>query len=168
MSLRLLLVLGVALPLAACSNDTPDRTTDVTVTQPDVMTTPDPMMTDPAMTDPAMAGDSEVTVDGTIAAAGSDLTALPADAAVRNINGWIMRLQGANFPGAQGIVADLETLRGHLQASPIDGSAVGATLVRLGDATTASAAGAATSSQEGLRTLGGALTSTGQRLTGGM
>ena len=165
MSPRLLL-LAFALPLAACGGDEAADTTVVDTTDP-AATAPmdDPMAADPMAVDP-MAADpmaSDVTVDGTIAAAGTDLTALAPAAAVANIDGWIAKLEGEQFAGLR---TDLGTLKTQLTATPLDGAAIGATLIKLGEATTASAAGASSSSQEGLRTLGGALSATGTKLAG--
>ena len=120
-------------------------------------------MTEPgdATTDPMA---SDVTVDGTIAAAGTDLTAMAIPAATANIDGWIAKLEGDQFSELR---LDLARLKTQLTASPLDGAAIGATLTELGEQTTASAASASSSSQEGLRTLGSALSATGARLTGG-
>ena len=57
-------------------------------------------------------------------------------------------------------MANLRTLRSQLQASPIDGMAVGMTLSELGEQTTAAAGGDAS-----LRQLGQALSQTGAMLT---
>ena len=159
---KYLLVAALALPLAACAGD---EAADTTV----VDTTTDPMATDPMAADPMADGTmaSDVTVDGTIAAAGTDLTALPAADAVANIDGWIATLEGAQFDQAGDITAGLRELKTQLGAMPLDGAAIGATLTEIGDLTTASAATASSSSQEGLRTLGGALSATGAKLSGG-
>ena len=161
MSTRFLL-LALALPLAACGGDEAAETTVVTETpaveapmEADPMAPADPMAADPMA--------SDVTVDGTIAAAGTDLTALAPAAAVENIDGWIAKLEGDQFADVR---ANLTELKAQLTATPLDGAAIGATLTELGEQTTASAAGASSSSQEGLRTLGGALSATGARLTG--
>ena len=161
MSTRLsLLGLALLLPLAACETEEVEPvTTDPVVVDP-VAPAPEPM-TDP-MTDP-MAG--EVTVDGTIAAAGNDLTALAPAAAVDNINGWIARLEGADFQNAQEIRQGLMTLRDQLQEPTIDGAAVGETLTNLGTWTAEAGTAAGDAS---LGTLAGALTQAGQKLTGGM
>ena len=161
MSTRLLL-LALALPLAACGND--DAATMPTPV-PGTTATTDPMAADPMAADP-MAADpmaSDVTVDGTIAAAGSDITMMSAPAAIANIDGWIAKLEGEQFAEMR---ASLERLKLDLSATPIDNAALGATLTSLGTQTTASAANASSSSQEGLRTLGGALSAAGSKLSG--
>lgn len=150
-------VLALALPLAACGNDDAATTPG---SNPGTTATADPMVATPAPMDPLA---SDVTVDGTIAAAGSDITMMSVPAAVANINGWIAKLQGDQFAE---IRTTLERLKLDLAATPINNAALGATLSSLGTQTTAAAAGASTSSQEGLRTLGGALSAAGTKLSG--
>ena len=163
MNKNLLLLAALALPISACAGDETDEVATV------VDTDADPMAADP-MADPmatgTMAGD--VTVDGTIAAAGSDLTALPVADATANIDGWIAKLGAPDvaFDQKDGIVNGLNELKAELAAMPLDGAAIGETLADLGDLTTESAATASTSSQEGLRTLGGALSAAGAKLGG--
>ena len=144
------------LPLAACGNDdaamTPGSNPGTTAT------TPAPAA--PAPMDPLA---SDVTVDGTLAAAGSDITMMPVTDATANIDGWIAKLEGEQFAE---IRTTLERLKLDLAAQPIDNAALGATLTSLGEQTTASAATASTSSQDGLRTLGGALSAAGAKLSG--
>lgn len=163
MNKNLLLLAALALPISACGGDEVDTTATVVDTE-----TADPMAADPMATDPmatgTMAGD--VTVDQTIAAAGSDLTMLPVADATANIDGWIATLQGAEFDQAEGIREGLNELKAELTAMPLNGAAIGETLADLGDLTTQSAATASTSSQEGLRTLGGALSAAGAKLGG--
>ena len=157
MTSKYLLLAALALPLSACGGDTADTTT---VEAP---ATPDPMAPVPSGT---MAGD--VTVDGTIAAAGSDITMMAPAAAIENIDGWIAKFGDLDFDQKTQIVTGLQTLKTQLQATPLDGAAIGQTLTLLGTETTAAAATASSSSQEGLRTLGSALTAGGQKLSGSM
>ena len=101
-----------------------------------------------------------VTAEGTVSAvqAAGGLTSLSVSAATQNIDGWIARLDGdSRFDP---VVSDLRTLRGQLQRSPIDGSAVGATLQRLGTATSAAA-----SAGTALATLGQTLSNAGNQLS---
>ena len=169
MSPRLLLF-ALALPLAACGGDEAADTTVVDTTDPAA----DAPMADDMMADDPMAGDSmaggamasDVTVDGTIAAAGSDLTALAPAAAIENIDGWLAKLEGAQFGQAGEIRNGLEELKAELSASPLDGAEIGETLADLGDQTTATAAEASSSSQAGRRTLGAALSAAGAKLGG--
>lgn len=156
---RLLLVGALALPLAACGNDTETVTTEPVVVDPVVV---DPMVADPMAPADPMAND--VTVDGTNAAIGSDITALAPAAALANIDGWIAKLEGDQFAETR---ASLEMLKLDLQATPLDGAKIGATLSALGTQTTAAAAGASSSSQAGLQQLGASLTAAGAKLGGG-
>lgn len=152
MSARYLL-LALALPLAACGNDDA-ATTETPGSNPGTMA--------PAPAPPAPMA-SDVSVDGTIAAAGSDITAMPVAAATANIDGWIATLEGERF-------AEIRTTLGRLKldlaAQPIDNAALGATLTSLGEQTTTAAATASSSSQDGLRTLGSTLSAAGSRLSG--
>lgn len=156
-----LLALALALPFAACESEPETVETDIVdVETVDPMDDPmaDPMMDDTAMDDmDAPAVTAQGTVDAVTNSGG--LTSLPAAAAVDNINGWIAQLEGN--PDFAPVVSDLETLRGQLQASPIDGAAVGATLQRLGEATTGAAGG-----DSALQTLGTTLTEAGNQLSG--
>ena len=151
-----LLALAVALPLAACA----DEPADDAVVVDDTVVETDPMMDDPMMDD-TMDATSDVTAQGTVDAVteAGGLTNLAAGAAIDNIDGWIAQLQ-AN-PDFAPVVTDLETLKTQLQASPIDGMAVGETLQRLGEATTGAAGG-----DSALETLGTTLTEAGNQLTG--
>ncbi|MEO0559711.1 MAG: hypothetical protein AAF170_16180 [Bacteroidota bacterium] len=157
----------LVLPLAACGGDDAADATDTAVT------TDDSAMDDSAMDDAAddgmmddsadSAGDVAAAVDlpGTIAAAGSDITAIEPGGALANINGWINTLDGAEFTNATEIRDGLMTLRDQLQADPLDGAAIGATLTDLGTWTAAAAPDNAE-----IQTLAGALTAGGAKLTG--
>lgn len=145
------LLIALALPFAACES-TPD---EPVVDDPIVETVEE------APDDTTTAAAEAVTPEGTVEAvqAAGGLTALPGEAAVANIDGWIAQLEGnADFAP---VVEDLQLLRGQLQESPIDGAAVGATLQRLGEATTGAAG-----DNESLQTLGAALTEGGNALAG--
>lgn len=148
---RLLLVGALALPLAACGNDT--ATVDpapTAVTDPAAPMTPTEPLADNA------------TVDGTNAAIGTDITALPMAAATANIDSWMSQLEGDRFADLR---ASLEMLKLDLAAQPLDGPKIGATLSTLGQQTTAAAAGASTSSQAGLQQLGASLSAAGAKLS---
>ena len=153
------LALLLAFSLTACSdNDTVAEETMEEVAGAEVA---------PINPEPGVPADApEVDVTGTIAALESGLTAIPAGDAVGNINGWIAKLEGAGFDGSEEITDNLEELRDALQAETLDGAAIGATLSRLGELTTAAAAGASSSSQEGLMRLGTLLSEGGAMLAG--
>lgn len=161
-SLFALLCALLVLPLAACGNDADVDTVDPVVTTDDDLVADD-AMDDGMMDDADSAGDvaADVTLEGTIAAAGDDLTALEPGAALGNINGWINTLDGAEFTNATEIRDGLMTLRDQLQADPLDGAAIGATLTNLGEWTAASAPDNAD-----IQTLAGALSAAGAKLTG--
>ena len=74
----------------------------------------------------------EGTVDA-VESAGGDITALPASAAVSNIDGWISEL--SSMPGTESIVGDLNSLKSELGASDIDGGRVSELLSSLADQT---------------------------------
>jgi len=150
--LSLFLLLAFAVPFTACESEPEVAETDAVVVDP----VDDPMMDDATMDD-APEVTAQATVDAVTEAGG--LTNLAPGAAVDNIDAWIARLEGnADFAR---VVEDLETLKSQLQASPIDGAAVGATLQSLGEATTAAAAG-----DGALETLGTTLTDAGNSLAG--
>ena len=150
-----LLALALLLPLAACADDV--DTVD-TVDDPNVVVT-DPVVDDPMMDDDMM--DADVTAQGTVDAVtdAGGLTSLAPTAAVSNIDGWIAQLQGN--PDFAPVVTDLEMLKTQLTTDPLDGSAIGQTLQRLGEATTGAAGG-----DSGLETLGSTLSSAGNELVG--
>lgn len=156
-----LFALALTLPLAACADpaDTVDADDVAVVTTDPVVDPVDPV--DPMVGDDMTA--PEVTAEGTVDAVtnAGGLTSLPLGAANDNIDGWIARLEGN--PDFAPVVADLQTLKAQLAASPIDGSAVGATLQSLGSATTGAAGG-----DSALESLGSALSSAGDQLAGGM
>ena len=166
MTLRLLFALAL-LPLAACADaDDPvvvDSETDIVTVDPvDDPMMDDTMMDDTTMTDPMMDdAASDVTAQGTLdaAQAAGGLTSLAPAAAVENIDAWIAKLDGN--AAAAPIVEGLQTLKGQLTATPLDGAAIGATLVELGTGTTAAAGG-----DTSLEQLGEALTSAGNTLQG--
>ncbi len=154
-SLSLLLLLAV--PFAACESEPEVAETDAVVVDPAA----DPMAEDPMMDDTTMADAPEVTAQATVDAVteAGGLTELAPGAAVGNIDAWIARLEGD--PDFAPVVEDLETLKSQLQASPLDGAAIGATLQSLGAATTAAAGG-----DGALETLGTTLTDAGNALAG--
>ena len=139
MTLRLLLTLAL-LPLAACADadDPVVADSDVVAVEPVDEPMDDALDADGAMMDDAA---PTVTADATLEAASSagGLTSLAPGAAVENIDAWIATLDGN--AAAAPVVANLRTLREQLTASPLDGAAIGATLVELGEGTMAAADG---------------------------
>lgn len=65
--------------------------------------------------------------------AGGDLTALPASAAVDNINGWIEKL--GDVDGADGVVDNLTALKNELSSGDIDAGTASDVLGKLAEQT---------------------------------
>ncbi len=57
--------------------------------------------------------------------------------ATKNIEGWEETLKGVDAPGAKTIGRDLESLKKHLHADPLDGEAIRKLVVKLGRETVA-------------------------------
>lgn len=81
---------------------------------------------------PATPSMLEATVEA-VTSVGGDITALPAGAAVSNIEGWITKLQ--TMEGTEGLVGDLGSLKTELMAGSIDGKKVSGILSSLADQT---------------------------------
>jgi hypothetical protein len=79
-------------------------------------------------------------------------------AAVKNIEGWEATLANVDAPGAKGIVRDLESLKKHLHADPIDGAAVKKLVAKLGHETVTLAGKADSKNAEKVKALGESLT----------
>ena len=105
-------------------------------------------------------------LDGTISALSGGITKLNPATAVSNIQGWESQLEAAGKPELTSIAKDLGALRKELTSGSLDGAAIGKLLTKLGQQTTASAAGAAAASKDKLTTLGGLLTKAGGTLGG--
>lgn len=151
---RSLFVLALLL-FAACETETTPAD-DVVVTED----MPDETMNDDMMDSDTMM-DSDVTAEGTLEAIPAEgLTAMDPMAAIGNIDAWIAKLDGADFDNADEIRGGLMQLKDQLQQMPLDGSAIGATLVDLGTWTTEAAPG-----DGALQQLGSALVASGERLT---
>ncbi|NJC25697.1 hypothetical protein [Neolewinella antarctica] len=110
------------------------------------------------MTDAEPTGDVKATIDA-VQSTGGDITALPAAAAVSNIDGWISTLGAMN--GTDGIVRDLQSLKTELSAGAIDGDRVSGLLSSLATSTRSMESKAA-----GLGTLASALQAGADKLSG--
>ncbi len=144
-----------ALLLLSCnSQPNTNETTDMTP-----MTDQETPMTDQEMPMPA-GQDSPLqpTIDA-VQSTGGDITALPPDAAVTNIDSWISKLQ--SMDGTSGIVDNLQMLKSELTAGNIDGSKVSNLLSTLATQTREVGQGNA-----GLNTLASALDAGAQKLAG--
>ena len=64
---------------------------------------------------------------------------MKADAGVKQVEYWENELKGADFPGAKGLLHDLESLKKKLQADEPDGDAIKKLLAKLGGETTKAA-----------------------------
>lgn len=62
------------------------------------------------------------------------------DAGVTVVEYWENELKGADFPGAKGLLHDLESLKKKLQADEPDGDAIKKLVAKLGGETTKAAA----------------------------
>lgn len=78
-------------------------------------------------------------------------------AAVKNIEGWEATLEKVEVAGTKTIIKDLETLKKHLHAEPIDGEAVKKLIVKLGKETVTIAGKADSKNAEKIKELGEAL-----------
>ena len=103
-------------------------------------------------------------LDGTISALSGGITALNPATAVSNIESWKSQLEAAGTPALTSIAKDLGSLHGLLTSGSLDGAAIGQLLHKLGEATSATASGAAAASQDKLSTLGSLLTKAGSAL----
>ena len=96
--------------------------------------------------------------EATIKAMKAGAKSLTVNAAVKNIEGWEAALADVDAPGAKGIAGDLGRLKKHLQADTLDGEAIRALVVKLGQATVKIAGHAEGPSGDKIRELGEALT----------
>lgn len=110
----------------------------------------------------ALAQSGTPTVDETIAALSGELTEIPLETALANIEGWQATLAASDDTTLQNLGAQLGELASALQAETIDGQEVSRLLVSLGEGTSAAAAG-----DSQLASLGALLTQAGGSLMGG-
>ncbi len=80
-------------------------------------------------------------------------------AAVKNIEGWEATLEKVEATGVKTIIRDLESLKKHLHADPIDGEAVKKLVLKLGKETVTIAGKSDSKNAEKVKALGEALTS---------
>ncbi|WP_131194568.1 hypothetical protein [Lichenihabitans psoromatis] len=78
-------------------------------------------------------------------------------AAVKNIEGWEATLEKVEAPAAKAIVKDLENLKKHLQADPINGGQVKKLVLKLGKETAAFAVKSESKNADKIKALGEAL-----------
>ncbi len=95
--------------------------------------------------------------DATIKHIKDGVKSFTVSAAVKNIEGWEATLEKVEAPGAKAIVKDLENLKKHLHAEPIDGDAIRKLVGKLGKETVALAGKADGAKAEKIKSLGEAL-----------
>lgn len=79
-------------------------------------------------------------------------------AAVKNIEGWEATLEKVEAPGVKTIVKDLESLKKHLHADPIDSAAIKKLVAKLGKETVTIAGKSDSKNAEKIKALGETLT----------
>ena len=97
--------------------------------------------------------------DATIKHIKDGVKSMTISAAVKNIEGWEATLEKVEAPGAKGIIRDLESLKKHLHADPIDAEAVKKLVLKLGKETVTIAGKTHSKNGEKVKALGEALTS---------
>ncbi|MGI4745959.1 MAG: hypothetical protein ACRYGI_11900 [Janthinobacterium lividum] len=78
-------------------------------------------------------------------------------AATKNIEGWEATLEKLDTPGTKTIIRDLESLKKHLHAEPLDGAAIQKLVAKLGKETVTLAGKADGKNAEKVKALGEAL-----------
>ena len=96
--------------------------------------------------------------DATIKHIKDGLKGFTVAAAVKNIEGWETTLEKVDSPAAKTIVKDLENLKKHLHADPINPEQVKKLVLKLGKETAAIAGKSDSKNAEKIKALGEALT----------
>ena len=96
--------------------------------------------------------------DATIKHIKDGVKSFTVSAAVKNIEGWEATLEKVEAPGAKGVVRDLESLKKHLQADPIDADAIKKLVLKLGKETVTIAGKSDSKNATKIKALGEALT----------
>ena len=78
-------------------------------------------------------------------------------AAVKNIEGWEATLEKVDAPGVKTILHDLESLKKHLHADPVNGEQIKKLVLKLGKETVAIAGKSDSKNAEKIKALGEAL-----------
>ena len=97
--------------------------------------------------------------DATIKHIKDGVKSFTVSAAVKNIEGWEATLEKVEATGVKTIIRDLESLKKHLHADPIDGEAVKKLVLKLGKETVTIAGKSDSKNAEKIKPLGEALTS---------
>ncbi len=105
-------------------------------------------------------------IDSTIKALQNGITDMSPEQGVKSIDGWITKLESADFRGAKGIRDNLVKLKKHLESGNLDGAAIGQLLSTLGGATVRAAGQANGKDGTKVQELGEALNSCATELEG--
>ncbi len=97
--------------------------------------------------------------DATIKHIKDGLKGFTVAAAVKNIEGWEATLEKVEAPAAKAIIKDLENLKKHLHADPINGEQIKKLVLKLGKETVTIAGKSDSKNAEKIKALGEALTS---------
>ncbi|MFT5999415.1 MAG: hypothetical protein ACI81P_001873 [Neolewinella sp.] len=119
-------LLFLSVLLVSCG-ETATSTAEVPETMPEVEAAAE-MVAEMASPNPLLQGTVEA-----VTSVGGDLLALPAAAAVGNIDSWIAKL--GSMDGTEAIVSELEALKTELTAESIDGAKVSTLLSSLATST---------------------------------
>ncbi len=95
--------------------------------------------------------------DATIKHIQDGLKGFTIKAAVKNIEGWEATLEKVEAPAAKTIIKDLENLKKHLEADPINGKQIKALVLKLGKETVTIAGKSEGKNAEKIKALGEAL-----------
>ena len=95
--------------------------------------------------------------DATIKHIQDGLKGFTVKAAVKNIEGWEATLQKVEAPGVKTILHDLESLKKHLHADPINGEQIKKLVLKLGKETVTIAGKSDSKNAEKIKALGEAL-----------
>ncbi len=101
--------------------------------------------------------------DATIKHIKDGVKSMTVSAAVKNIEGWEATLEKVEAPGVKTIIHDLENLKKHLHADPLDGEAIRKLVVKLGKETVTIAGKSDSKNSEKVKALGEALTEAAEK-----
>ncbi len=103
--------------------------------------------------------------DATIKHIKDGLKGFTVAAAVKNIEGWETTLEKVDSPGAKAIVKDLEALKKHLHADPINPEQIKKLVLKLGKETTTIAGKSDSKNAAKIKALGEALSEAAESAT---
>lgn len=153
-----LLILILALSVAACEAPEPR------IDRPPVVDTPGVAVDPPAELDDQLVAPEPRTLE-TAQALERGITNWAPNAAVRNVQGWIDRVERTDFQGRDAILAGLRDLQSELQRERLDGDRLAAVMEDLGRQT---AAVGETQNRPQVERLGHVLTRSAERIRTGV